>query len=127
VPLSRVMVAPMMNLTLKRPVIVTVLLLAVVASGSSQIEIHTHPDAHFGHAHDVQHHDEADGGNPGDLDDPGSIGMMHAHDVGTTTLTLASAFDVDIVTYWRANGGIPPQTAKPPDSVIPPLYRPPIV
>ena len=121
------MVAPMTNLTLKRTVILTVLLLAVIASGFSQIEIHTHPDAHYGHAHDMQDHDEPDRENPGDLDEPGSIGLMHVHDFGVTTLTLVSAFDVDIVPYWRADGGVPPPTAKPPDCVIPPLYRPPIV
>ena len=121
------MAAPMTNLTLNTTVILTVLLLAVIASGFSQIEIHSHADAHYGHAHDVQDYDEPDGENPGDLDEPGSIGVMHAHDFGTTTLTLVSAFDADIVEYRRADGGIPPPTAKPPDSVIPPLYRPPIV
>jgi len=121
------MAAPITNLTLARTVILTVLLLAVIASGFSQVEFHTHPDAHYGHAHDVQDHDGPDGDNPGNLDEPGSIGVMHAHDFGATTLTLVSVFDVDIVEYWRADGGIPPPATKPPDNVIQPLYRPPIV
>jgi len=121
------MATPMTNLTLKRTVIFTVLLFAVIASGFPQIEIHTHPDAHYGHTHDVQDYDEPDGENPGDLVEPGSIGVLHAHDFGTTALTLVSTFDVDIVAYWRADGGVPPPIAKPPDRSIEPLHRPPIV
>jgi len=117
----------MKNFPLKSTVILTVLLLAVTASGFSQIEIHTHPDAYFGHVHDIQGHDEPDGENPEDLGEPENIGVMHAHDSGATALTLVSTFDVNIVTNWRADGEILSPTVKPPDSLILPLYRPPIV
>lgn len=110
----------------KRTVILSVLLLAVIASGFSQIELHTHA-ADLGHVHDVHDQDGADGANPGDIDETGSSGVMHAHDIGAATLALIPAIDVDVVAHRQAKGRTPPPTAKPPDNLVIPLHRPPIV
>lgn len=125
--LSQSMVAPTTNPTLKRTVALIALLLAVVASGFSQIEVHSHSDAHFGHVHDLHGDDEPVGEHSTDVDEPGNTGVTHMHDTGTTPLTLVSAINVDIATFRRADDGVSPPIAKPPDIAIAPLYRPPIV
>ena len=121
------MAAPKTNLTHQRTAILSVLLLAVIASGFSQIELHTHSAADFGHIHDVHDHNEVDGVNSGDVDEPGNAGAMHAHDIGAPALALIPVIDVIVVALRQADGRTPPPTAKPPDKLIKPLYRPPIV
>ena len=117
----------MTNLAHKRTVILSVLLLAVIASGFSQIELHTHSAANFGHVHDVQGHDGPDDANSGDVNGPGNDGVLHTHDIGAPTLALVPVFDANVVAHRKADGITPPPTANPPDNVITPLYRPPIV
>jgi len=127
VALFRSMAALTTNPTLKRTVVLTALLLAVMTSGLSQVEIHSHPDAYLGHSHDVHGNDEPDNEHSADQDEPGNIAVTHMHDTGTTPMTLVSAINVDTVTHWRAEGGVSTPISKPPDNIIPPLYRPPIV
>jgi len=115
------------SLAHKRTVILSVLLLTVIASGFSQIELHSHPAAQFGHVHDSHDHDGENDANFGDIDDPGSTGVMHMHDIGTPALALLPAIEVDIVAHRQAKGRTQPPTAKPPDNPITPLHRPPIV
>jgi len=121
------MAYPTMNCTRQHRVVLPVLLLAVIATGLPRVEIHTHHDAYHGHVHYTHDHDDPDSGNSGNLDEPGNIGVIHTHDVDTSTLTLVSACNVDIVAHRQADGEILPPVTKPPDSVIAPLYRPPIV
>ncbi len=120
------MAAPMTNLTQKRTVILSVLLLAVIASGFSQIELHTHSAADFGHVHVVHDHDGADGIKSGDVDEPGNNDVMHAHDIGAPAIALVPVFDVNVVAHSQVEGGTSTPTAKPPDNLITPLYRHPI-
>ena len=121
------MATSMTNLTHKRTVILSVLLLAMIASGFSQIELHTHSAADFGHVHVVHDHDGPDGVKSGDVDKPVNIGVMHAHDIGAPAIALVPVFDVNLVAHGQAEGGTPPPTAHPPDDLVTPLYRPPIV
>jgi len=127
VALSQSMAASTTNPTLKRMVILAALLLAVITSGFSQIEVHSHSDAYFGHTHDPHDHDEPHGENSGDLGEPGNTGVAHMHDTGTTPLTLVSAINLEIATFHRADDGVSAPITKPPDIAIAPLYRPPIV
>ncbi len=117
----------MTNLTHKRTVILSVLLLAVIASGFLQIELHTHSAADFGHVQVVHDHDGADGVKSGDVDKPGNNGVMHTHDIGAPALALVPLLDVNVAARQQADGRTPPPTVHPPDNLITPLYRPPIV
>lgn len=120
----------MARTTTARTAVLSVFLLAVIASGMPQVEIHAHQDANFGHGHGVsQHHDDHDSENasPDDVDGLDDSGATHAHDLGVSAVTLISAGNVDIVVHRRSNGGIPPPSTRPPDNFTPPLYRPPIV
>ncbi len=124
------MTAQIMKTNHGRTVILSVFLLAVIASGIPQVEIHTHQDAHFGHGHGVsQHQDDHDNDNvsPDDVDALGNSGTTHAHDLGVSAVTLIYAANLNIVVHRHSNGGIPPPAARPPDNLTPPLYRPPIV
>ena len=124
------MATQMTNSTAGRTVILSVFLLAVIASGIPQVEIHTHKDAYFGHEHGVsQHHDDHsdDNASTDDVDRLADSGTMHEHDLGVSAVTLIHAVNLDIVVHRRSNGGIPPPSTRPPDNLTPPLYRPPIV
>jgi hypothetical protein len=124
------MAMKMTNSTGGRTAILSVFLLAVIASGIPQVEIHTHKDAYFGHEHGVsQHHDRHDNenGSSEDVDGLADSGTTHAHDFGVSAVTLIYAANLNIVFHRHSNGGIPPPTARPPDNLTPPLYRPPIV
>ena len=121
------MAAPMTSLVQKRTVILSVLLLAVSASGFSQIELHTHSAAQFDHVHDVHDHAGTDDANSDSIDNPGNNGVVHTHDIGAPMLALVPVIDVNVVAHRQAEGRTPPPTAKPPDKLIEPLYRPPIV
>ena len=123
----RPMIASKTNLKHKHTAILSVILLAVIASGCSQIELHTHSAADFGHVHDAHDHDGVDGTNAGDVDEPGNTGAMHAHDIGAPALALVPIIDLNVVAHLQAEGSTPPPTAKPPDKLIKPLHRPPIV
>lgn len=128
--LSEAMATQVTNSTHGRTVILSVFLLAVIASGIPQVEIHTHQDAHFGHEHGVsQHHDDNDhdNGSPEDVDGLGDSGTTHAHDLGVSAVTLIYAANLKTAVKWHSNGGIPPPSAGPPDNLTPPLHRPPIV
>jgi len=130
VALFAAMTAQIMKNNHGRTVILSVFLLAVIASGIPQVEIHTHQDAHFGHGHGVsQHHDDHDNDNvsPDDVDGLGNSGTTHAHDLGVSAVTLIYAANLKIVVHRHSNSGIPPPTARPSDNLTPPLYRPPIV
>ena len=76
------MAASNTNLKHKHTAILSVILLAVIASGFSRIELHTHSDADFGHVHDVHDHDGEDGVKSDNVDDPDNNGVMHTHDIG---------------------------------------------
>jgi len=121
------MATPTTTLNHKHTAILSVLLLVVFASGFSQIEFHTHSGADFGHVHDVYDHYYVDNDNAGDVDAPANTGAMHAHDIGAPALAMIPEIDVNVVALRRTEGRIPPPTAKPPDKLIKPLYRPPIV
>ncbi len=128
------MATQMTNSTAGRTVILSVFLLADIASGIPQVEIHTHEDAYFGHEHGVsQHHDDHDNDNDNEnqsseaVNGLGDSGTTHTHDFGVSAVTLIHAVNLDIVVHRRSNGGIPPPSTRPPDNLIPPLYRPPIV
>lgn len=121
------MATPKTNLTRKRTVILSALSLAVIASGFSQIEFHTHAAADLGHVHDVHDHADADGANPGDTDETGDSGAMHTHDIGAPALAPVPVIDMNLVVHRPAQGRTPPPTANPPDNPIIPLHRPPIV
>jgi hypothetical protein len=124
------MATQMTNSTSGRTVILSVFLLAIIASGIPQVEIHTHKDAYFGHEHGVsQHHDDHndDNASTDDVDRLADSGTMHEHDLGVSAVTLIHAVNLDIVVHRHSNGGIPPPSARPPDNLTPPLYRPPIV
>ena len=123
----RPMAASKTNLKHKHAAILSVILLAVIASGFSQIELHTHSAADFGHVHHVHDHDRVDGADSGDVDEPGNTGAMHAHDIGAPALALVPVIDVIVVAHLHAEGRTTPPTAKPPDNPITPLHRPPIV
>jgi len=124
------MAAQMTNSTLGRTVILSVFLISIIASGIPQVEVHSHQDAHIGHGHGVgQHHDDPDDDN-GSVDDVAGLadsGGMHAHDFGVSAVTLIYAANLNLAVYGHNSGGIPPPTARPPDNVTAPLYRPPIV
>jgi hypothetical protein len=124
------MTAQMTRSTTARTAVLSVFLLAVIASGIPHVEIHTHQDAHFGHGHSVsQHHDNHvnDNVSADDVDGLGNSGTTHAHDLGVSAVTLIHAVNLDIVVHRPSNGGIPPPSTRPPDNLTPPLYRPPIV
>ena len=121
------MATSMTSLAQKRTVILSVILLAVVASGVSQIELHTHSDPRFGHVHGVHDHLGTDAANSGDVGDPGNNGVVHTHDIGATALALLPEFDVNVVAHQKADGSTPPPSAHPPDNLITPLQRPPSV
>ena len=124
------MAMQMTNSTAGRTVILSVFLLAVIASGIPRVEIHTHEDAYFGHEHGVsQHHDDHDNENHSseEVDGLGDSGTTHTHDLGVSAVTLIYAANLDIVVHRHSNGGIPPPAARPPDNLTPPLHRPPIV
>ncbi len=124
------MAAKMTNCTHGRTAILSVFLLAVIACGIPQVEIHTHQDAGFGHEHGVsQHHDDQDDENQSSevVDGLGDSVTTHAHDLGVSAVTLVYAVNLNIVVHRQSNRGIPPPPARPPDNVTAPLYRPPIV
>ncbi len=124
------MAAKMTNSTHGRTAILSVFLLAVIASGIPQVEIHTHQDARFGHEHGVsQHHDDQDDENQSSevVDGLGDSVTTHAHDLGVSAVTLVYAVNLNIVIHRPSNGVFPPPIARPPDNVTAPLYRPPIV
>jgi hypothetical protein len=124
------MATQMTNSTSGRTVILSVFLLAIIASGIPQVEIHTHKDAYFGHEHGVsQHHDDHndDNASTDDVDRLADSGTMHEHDLGVSAVTLIHAVNLDIVVHRHSNGGIPPPSTRPPDNLTPPLYRPPII
>ena len=121
------MTTRMTNLTHKRRLILSVLLLAVIASGFWQIELHTHSAADFGHIHNVHDYSGIDGADFSDIEEPGNNGAMHLHDIGAPALALVSVFDVVLVAQRLTGSRTPPPTASPPDNLITPLYRPPIV
>ncbi len=126
------MATHMTNSTSGRTVILSLFLLAVIASGIPQVEIHTHKDAYFGHEHGVsQNHDDHDNDNENQsseaVNDLGDSGTTHTHDLGVSAVTLIHAVNLDIVVHRPSNGGIPPPSTRPPDNLTPPLYRPPIV
>ncbi len=124
------MTAQMTRSTTARTGILFVFLLAVIASGLPHVELHNHEHAYFGHGHGVnQHHDDHNDDNPSpdDVDGLGNSGTTHAHDLGVSAVTLIYAANLNIVVHRHSNGGIPPPTARPPDNLTPPLYRPPIV
>jgi hypothetical protein len=124
------MATQMTNSTSGRTVILSLFLLAVIASGIPQVEIHTHKDAYFGHEHGVsQHHDDHndDNASTDDVDRLADSSTMHEHDLGVSAVTLIHAVNLDIVVHRHSNGGIPPPSTRPPDNLTPPLYRPPIV
>jgi hypothetical protein len=130
VALFAAMATQMTNSTSGRTVILSLFLLAVIASGIPQVEIHTHKDAYFGHEHGVsQHHDDHndDNASTDDVDRLADSGTMHEHDLGVSAVTLIHAVNLDIVVHRPSNGGIPPPSTRPPDNLTPPLYRPPIV
>jgi hypothetical protein len=130
VALFAAMATQMTNSTSGRTVILSLFLLAIIASGIPQVEIHTHKDAYFGHEHGVsQHHDDHndDNASTDDVDRLADSGTMHEHDLGVSAVTLIHAVNLDIVVHRHSNGGIPPPSARPPDNLTPPLYRPPIV
>lgn len=113
-----------------RTVILSVILLAVIASGIPQVKIHTHEDANLGHGHDAGvHNNDHDSENefPNDVDGLADSGTAHAHDLGASAVTLVNMANLNVVVHWHRCGGIPPPTARPPDNLISPHYRPPIV
>ncbi len=127
--LFAVMTAQIMKTNHGRTVILSVFLLAVIASGVPQVEIHNHEDAYLGHGHGVsQHHDDHanDNESPDDVDALDNSGTTHTHDLGVSAVTLIYAANLNIVVHRHSNGGIPPPTARPQDNLTPPLYRPPI-
>lgn len=124
------MAAPKTNLQHKFTAILSVLLFTVIASGFSQIELHTHAAADLGHVHDVRSvndHDSVDGENSSDVAEPGKSGGIHAHDIGAPALALVPVLDVVVIAQLQAEERVPPPPAKPPDNPIVPLHRPPIV
>ncbi len=128
--LSAAMTAQIMKTNHGRTVILSAFLLAVIASGIPQVEIHNHEDAYFGHGHSVDHHHDDhdnDDVSPDDVDGLGNSGTTHAHDLGVSAVTLIYAANLNIVVHRHSHGGIPPPTARPPDNLTPPLHRPPIV
>lgn len=122
------MTTRMTNLTHKRTLILSVLLLlAVIASGFWQVELPTHSAADFGDIHNVHDYSGIDGADFSDIEELGNNGVMHLHDIGAPALALVSVFGVILVAQRLAGGRTPPPTASPPDDLITPLYRPPIV
>lgn len=121
------MATPMTSLAQKRAAILSVFLLAVMTSGFSQIEFHTHSVAQFGHVHDVHDHAGTDDANSDSIDNPADNGVVHTHDIGAPALAVLSAFDVHMVAHQKVCGKTSPPTAHPPDNLITPLHRPPIV
>lgn len=109
-----------MNLKQSRTVILSVLL-GILASGFPQVEFHSHSNAYVGHVHD---HGAAVA--TVDVDEVDEDGVMHAHDIGASTLTPVPLLDLQVVVYRQADKRVPPPTASPPDNLITPLYRPPI-
>ena len=118
------MAAKMTNSTHGHTAILSVFLLAVIASGIPQVETHAHKDAYFGHEH-RDHQNETQSSE--DVDGLADSSTMHAHELGVSAVTLITVSNLKIVINRRRNGGIPPPTARPPDNVTAPLYRPPIV
>jgi hypothetical protein len=113
-----------MKLTCRRAVILSVLL-GVIASGFQQVEVHAHADAYAGHVHDHDH-DYRAAVVPAEADEVSEDGVMHAHDIGALTLTPVPVVDLHLIAHRQAEKSIPAPTASPPDSLITPLYRPPI-
>ena len=109
-----------------RTVFLTVLLLAVIASGIPRTEMHSHSDAQFGHVHDYYNHHEPDNEQPGDAENIGDPSLMHVHDVGIQSLTIAPSLNAVPVQLAYVCSGVPPPATRPPDNQITPLYRPPI-
>jgi hypothetical protein len=109
--------------------ILFVLLLALVTSGVPLVDVHAHEDASFGHSHATLDHEHAsiddhDASSPADeTDDPGAL---HVHSLDTPALTLIELAPADPDCVMNACDGTVLRS-RPPDNVIAPLYRPPIV
>ena len=97
------MTAPITKTNHGRTVILSAFLLAVIASGIPQVEIHNHEDAYFGHEHSVGHHHDdhySDNVSAGDVDGLGNSGSKHAHDPGVSAVTLIYAANLSVANSY---------------------------
>tara|TARA_R110000782_G_scaffold62576_2_gene128597 strand:- start:689 stop:1027 length:339 start_codon:yes stop_codon:yes gene_type:complete len=103
------------------------LIVSVVLTGTSVVEVHAHENAAYGHSHDA--HDLFDNHDAGEaVTEDGDIGTasFHAHDVSATSIGVVASISVDSTVPRHAHSYIPPPYSQLPDNVVAPLYRPPI-
>jgi hypothetical protein len=107
--------------------ILALLLVSVVLSGIPMIELHSHENAEFGHSHDA--HDFYDDHGAGEAETEDGVtdtASFHAHDISATSLGVVANVSVDATVPRHSHSYIPPPYRWLPDSVVAPLYRPPI-
>jgi len=111
----------------KRSAVIAVLFLSLVVSGFSKIDLGAHPAEQVAHLHDVHDHAISVNAQPMDSGGLGDTGVTHSHDYCAPALALLPALNVNAVVHSKATERTPPPGAHPPDNLITPLHRPPIV
>ena len=91
------------------------------------VEVHSHENATYGHSHGADDFLDDHGSGEADTDDGATdTGSFHAHDVNATNLGAVAKINIDSAVPQHSHSYIPPPYRWLPDSVVAPLYRPPI-
>lgn len=103
------------------------LLVSVVLSGIPIVEVHAHENATHGHSHDTHDLFDHHGAATADTEDGATdTGSFHAHDVNAVSLGILASVGLESTVSRHSHSHIPPPYSQLPDSVVAPLYRPPI-
>lgn len=103
------------------------LLVSVVLSGIPIVEVHAHKNATHGHTHDIHDLFDDHGAAKADTEDEAAdTGSFHAHDVNALSLGILTSVSVESTVWQHSHSYIPPPYSQIPDSVVAPLFRPPI-
>jgi hypothetical protein len=103
------------------------LLVSVALSGIPIVEVHGHENATHGHSHDVHDSFDDHGAAKADTEDGAAdTGSVHAHDVNAASLGVLQIVSVDATVPRHSHSHISPPYSWLPDSIVAPLYRPPI-
>jgi len=107
--------------------IFTLLAVSVLLSGIPMVEVHSHENATYGHSHDAHESFHDHGATESDTEDgDADTASLHAHDVTATSVSLISSVSVEVAEAVHSHSHIPPPYCWIPDSIVAPLYRPPI-
>lgn len=91
------------------------------------VEVHSHENATHGHSHDAQDFlDDHGGGEVDTKDGDTDTASFHAHDISATSLGVVANVSMDSTDKRHSHSHIPPPYYWLPDSIVAPLYRPPI-